>query len=125
MVWDGFRWVEVEAVQQSNVPRLLQSKQSETTEAQQRLVKVQREIALHRAQRARTEFKELKQEQAQEVRRTMDELVGKDAIRELVKIKPAGEEEVQEWAWHLTLALLKEYNWDVAQKGEGMDTALA
>lgn len=117
MVWDGFRWVEVEAVQQSNVPRLLQSKQSETTEAQQRLVKVQREIALQRAQRARTEFKELKQEQAQEVRRTMDELVGKDAIRELVKIKPAVEEEVQEWAWHLTLALLKEYNWDLAQKG--------
>jgi Ca2+-binding EF-hand superfamily protein len=87
-----------------------------THEAQQRLVKLQREVALQRSQRARMEFYEGKQEQAQEVRRVMDELMGKEALRKLVKIHPLPDDEVGEWAADLTVALLKEYNLGGSQK---------
>ena len=88
-------------------------------EVQQRLVKLKRDVAAQRAQRARMNFYESKQEQAQVVRRQMDDLLGKDLLRDFIKIKAADEDEVIQLARSLNDQLLVQYNLDAAQRSRG------
>ena len=90
-------------------------------EAQQRLVKLKRDVTAQRAQRARMNFYESKQEQAQGVRRQMDELVGKDLLRDFVKLKAADEDDVISMAKALNDQLLVEYNLDASQRSRHRD----
>ena len=120
-VWDGFQWVEVEVPKIQKERHYLSGKESgpaaeaqvETLEAQRRLVLLQREMRSLGAQRSRVEFMQRKQATARAVRDQMDELVGKAAIRQLTKVRPAEEDEVREIAARLNQKLLGERNMDM------------
>ena len=64
-------------------------------EARSRLVKVKRMVAAQRSQHARDCFAERKRQDAQAVRSAIDELSGRHAIRNLLKVHAADEMEVR------------------------------
>ena len=124
--WDGFQWREVEVVPTSNdqTPRYLQTvkrgriaeAEAETQELQRRLVHLQRQVATQRAQRARSEIQERRHEDAQAVRRHTDNLLGRDAIQAIMKVRAADEDDVREMSEMLNETVRKEYNLDFAQR---------
>ena len=123
-VWDGFRWVEVEAevlppIKNSFATRRLTEEEQMMQDAQQRLVKLKRDVAAQKAERARIQYVESKQRDAQEVRRAMDEAVGKDAIRDVYKVKAAEEDVVQEMAAALNKQLLEDFQLEPSQRSRG------
>ena len=64
-------------------------------EAHSRLIKVKRMVAAQRAQHARDSFAERRRQDAQAVRSALDELSGRHAIRNLLKVHAADEMEVR------------------------------
>lgn len=130
-VWDGFQWVEVEVPKIQKERHYLSGKESgpaaeaqvETLEAQRRLVLLQREMRSLGAQRSRVEFMQRKQATARAVRDQMDELVGKAAIRQLTKVRPAEEDEVREIAARLNQKLLGERNMDMKARSSAPEKA--
>ena len=119
-MWNGFLWVEVEP-KKEKLPRLAKPDPSKgggklsevewrTHEAKQRLVKLNKEMAAARASRARTEVAESNHRAAQEVRRQLDDLKGKDAERmaSFEKVKPLDADEVLQLSEELNAALAHE-----------------